>query len=148
MERTLRKLAWTIGIGLGAYAALALLIDAYVGLSQPELQSGAREGVLVTTDAEGRRHETRLAVVEDGDTLWIQSGHHFRGWYQRLALHPEVELIRSGERRAYTAVPVETPEARAHLVELLKAHAGTLRFHLIRAILLFAEIKPVRLDPR
>ncbi len=130
------------------YVTLALVLDGFVGFAQPELQPGLAEGVLHTFDERGRRYETRLAVVEDGDTLWVQSSHHFRGWYERLLRNPDVELDRGGERRIYTAVAVDTPEAEARIRELLRAHAGELRFHLIRTLLLFADIKPVRLDPR
>ena len=144
----MKLVAWTLAGVLAAYVVLALLFDAFVGYAQPELDPGTREGVLHSFDAHGRRFETRLAVIEDGDTLWVQSGHHFRGWYERILANPEVELERGGERRPYLAVPVDTPEGRAHMVELLKAHAGEVRFRIIRAILLFAEIKPVRLDPR
>ena len=57
-------------------------------------------------------------------------------------------MSRGGETRAYRAVPVETPEAKARVRELLEERAGTARFYVIRALLLFAEIRPVRLDPR
>ena len=144
----MKKIAWTIGGLVGAYVALALLLDAFVGFSQPVLDPGSAEGVLHTFDERGRRYETRLAVHEDGDTLWIQSGHHFRGWYERLLDNPEVELVRDGEVRAYRAVPVDTPEAEARVVQLLKQRAGGVRFRLVRILLLFADIKPVRLDPR
>jgi len=86
--------------------------------------------------------------VDDDGTLWIQSGHHFRGWYHRLLLDPEVELVRNGEVRAYRAVPVDTPEAEARVRVLLKQRTGPVRFYLIRTFLLFADMKPVRLDPR
>jgi hypothetical protein len=89
-----------------------------------------------------------MVVLDDGGALWVQSGHHFRGWYHRLRRNPEVELIRGGEVRLYRAVPVDTPEAQARVVELLKARAGAARFYLIRSLLLFADVKPVRLDPR
>jgi hypothetical protein len=144
----MKKLAWTVGALVGAFVVLALLFDAYLGVSQARLQPGPVEGVLVSTDAEGQRHETRLAVFDDGDTPWVQSGHWFRGWYWRVVENPEVELIREGETHAYTAVPLDTPEGRAQIVKLIKRRTGETRFWVIRAVLLFAEIKPVRLDPR
>jgi hypothetical protein len=143
-----RKLLWTLGLVVGSYVVLALAIDAYVGFAQPELEGEPGEGVLVTFDETGARHGTRLAVFDDGTHLWVQSGHHFRGWYERLLRNPEVELVRAGETRRYRAVPLDDPESRAHLVGVIKARTGELGFRLIRALLLFAEIKPVRLDPR
>lgn len=144
----MRKLLWTLGLLVGSYVVLALGIDAYVGFAQPELEGEPREGVLVTFDETGERHETRLAVFDGGAHLWVQSGHHFRGWYERLLRNPEVELVRGDETRRYHAVPLDDPESRAHLIGVIKARTGELGFRLIRALLLFAEIKPVRLDPR
>jgi hypothetical protein len=132
---------------LAALLGFALAIDLYVGLRQPEV--GGRECILRTTDAAGDVHETRLALIEEADgTLWVQSGHHFRGWYERVLRDPDVDLVVDGVARPYRAVPLDTPEARAHLVALLKARVGTVGFYAIRTLLLFAEIKPVRLDPR
>ena len=34
-----------------------------------------------------------MIVLQDGDVTWVQSGHHFRGWYHRLVRNPEVELV-------------------------------------------------------
>ena len=138
-----------VGLCVG-FVVLALLFDAWVGTSQPELQPGTAEGVLHTFAADGARHETRLAVVDDAEgNIWVQSGHHFRGWYHRLLENPEVEFSRGGETRPYTAVAIDTPESEALVRELFKQRAGGPgRFYIIRTILLFADIKPVRLDPR
>ena len=51
------------------------------------------EGVLRTIDEKGQVHETRMIVLQDGDVIWVQSGHHFRGWYHRLVRNSEVELV-------------------------------------------------------
>jgi len=144
MKRILRTLA----LAAAGLVAVALGIDAIVGIAQPAFEPGAAEGVLRTFDDDGKPHENRLVVVDDEGTLWIQSGHHFRGWYHRLLRHPDVELARDGEVRAYRAVPVDTPEAEARVESLLRRRNGAFRFHLIRALLLFADVKPVRLDPR
>ena len=141
-----RIATWALGLA-AAYLGLALALEAYTAVAQPVFQSPT-EGVLVTTDAHGGRHRSRLAVVEDDTGVWVQSGHYFRGWYERVLANPEVELERGGELRPYLAVPIDTPEAEAHVTELLKGRAGPLRYYVVRALLLFADIKPVRLDPR
>jgi hypothetical protein len=137
-----------LGIGAVAFVAIALALDAWVGASQPVLDPGSAEGVLYTLDADGGRLGTRLVVLDDGDVQWVQSGHHFRGWYRRVLENPAVELERDGKTAAYHAVPIDTPETEARIRELLIASAGAVRFALIRTVLLFADIKPVRLDPR
>ena len=142
------RIVRTFALLLVAVVVLALGVDAIVGIRQPVLQPGAAEGTLRTVDENGNVYEKRLAVVDDGGTLWIQSGHHFRGWYHRLVRNPEVELVRNGEMRAYHAVPLDTPETESRVMNLLKQRNGTFRFHLIRTLLLFADVKPVRLDPR
>lgn len=143
----MRKLAIRITIGLAGLAVLALLLDGVVGVFQPALEPGNAEAVLVTFGEDGQRYESRMIVIEDGETLWVQSGHHFRGWYHRLRRNPSVELDRGGERRPYRAVALETPEAKAHMREMLIERVGLARFYLIRGFLLFADVKPVRLDP-
>ena len=132
---------------VAGFLGLALVLEAYTAVSQPVFQR-AHEGVLVTFDEAGGRHQTRLAVVGDDAAIWVQSGHYFRGWYERALANPEVELERDGELRPYLAVPIDTPESEAHVIELLKGRAGPLRYYVIRTLLLFADIKPVRLDPR
>ena len=144
-----RRLRWILLCGLGLPLAL-LLGDLVIGSFQPRLDPDGRgEGVLYTVDADGREHATRLAVVDDAEGhLWVQSGHHFRGWYERVLAEPRVELLRAGERRAYTAVPIDTPQSEALVRGLLRERVGSVGFALIRTFLLFADIKPVRLDPR
>ncbi len=142
--RFLRSLA----LAVVGFVVLALLIDAFVGVFQPVVATEETEGVLRTFDEKGDVHESRLVVFDDDGTLWIHSGHYFRGWYHRLVDNPEVELLYRGELRSYRAVPVDTPETEAFIQNRIKRNSGELRFHLIRTILLFADMKPVRLDPR
>jgi len=145
----MKKLALWLGGGVLAFVAVALLFDGLVGLLQPEFEGDGRSLVLVTFDADGARHETRLAVEDDEQgRTWVQSGHHFRGWYERVLANPQVEVVRNGETRPYTAVPIDTPETEAHIRELFQRRGGPIRFAIIRALLLWADIKPVRLDPR
>jgi hypothetical protein len=144
MKRILRSVA----IVLGAFVVLALGLDAFFGVTQLALEPGRAEGVLRTFDDAGQPHESRMIVIDDGETTWVQSGHHFRGWYHRLRRNPDVELLRDGELLRYRAVPLDTPEAKAHMKELLIARTGTFGYYAIRTLLLFAEVKPVHLDPR
>jgi len=133
---------------IAGFVLLALLLDAFIGAFQPVVASEESEGVLRTIDENGEVYENRLAVIDDGGTLWLQSGHHFRGWYHRLVRNPEVELLYHGEVHAYLAVPLDTPDTEARIKNLLKQHVGAYRFYLIRTLLLFADMKPVRLDLR
>jgi len=128
----------------GVYVALGLALDAAIGYFQPQQETTA---VLRSFDPDGTPHETVLSLLDDGGTLWVESGHWFRGWYHRVRANPDVELIRGGEVKAYRAVPVDTPEALARVRELMGKGRGA-RYTLARAMLLFAPIKPVRLDPR
>jgi hypothetical protein len=98
------KLARALSIAVAGFVVFALVMDAVIGLRQPSFDQGPAEGILRTVDAEGEVQETRLAVIDDGDTVWVQSAHHFRGWYHRLVENPEVELERAGKVTAYRAV--------------------------------------------
>jgi len=135
----------TLAVLVG-YVGLALAFDAFIGVSQ--LALGGPEGVLRTVDEEGQVHETRMIVLQEGDVTWVQSGHHFRGWYHRLVRNPEVELIVGDEVRPYRAVPLEDPASKANMKRLIEERVGRVGAAVIRTILLFAEVKPVRLDPR
>jgi hypothetical protein len=143
-----KRIARIFAIVVVGFVAVALLLDGVGAMVQPVLESGDAEGVLRTFDADGTLHETRLVVIDDGGTLWVQSGHHFRGWYERLLVNREVELERGGEVRAYLAVPLDTPETERRIRQLLKDRVGVVQFYMIRTFLLFADMKPVRLDPR
>lgn len=128
------------------YVGLALAFDAFIGVSQIAL--GGPEGVLRTVDEKGAVHETRMIVLQDGDVTWVQSGHHFRGWYHRLVRNPDVELVVGDEVRRYLAVALDDPASKANMKRLIEERVGRVRAGVIRTILLFAEVKPVRLDPR
>ena len=137
------KLVRIAAIALGIYVVLGFAIDAAIGGFQPQSESTA---VLRTFDDEGA-HETVLSLLDDGGQLWVESGHWFRGWYYRALDNPEVELVRSDGVGAYTAVPVNTDEALEHVTRLMGKGQGA-GYWVGRVMLLFAPIKPVRLDPR
>jgi hypothetical protein len=142
----MKKVARITAAVLVGYVGLALAFDAFVGVSQIAL--GGPEGVLRTIDEKGQVHETRMIVLQDGDVTWVQSGHHFRGWYHRLVRNPEVELVVGDEVRPYRAVPLDDPASKANMKRLIEQRVGRVRAGVIRTILLFAAVKPVRLDPR
>ena len=138
------RIARIAAILFAVYVALGLALDATIGFFQPQQ---ANTAVLRTFDEKGRPHDTVLALHDDSGQLWVESGHWFRGWYHRVQSHPDVELTRGGETKPYRAVPVDTPEALARMEGLMGKGQGS-RYTLMRAMLLFAPIKPVRLDPR
>ena len=128
-------------IVLACYVGLGLLLDSAIGFFQPGTD------VLRSYDEDGA-HDTVLSVLEEGDQLWVHSGHHFRGWYYRIQKNPDVLLIRSGVSTSYRAVALQSDEDQAYLVGLMKRRAGAGGYWFGRFMLLFAEVKPVRLDPR
>ncbi len=127
-----------------AYLIIGLSLDAVIGYFQPQSEQTA---VLRTFDVQGRSHDTVLRLLDDQGQLWVESGHWFRGWYRRVQHDPRVQLIRGDQVDDYAAVPVDTAEAVA-LVTRLMGRGETPRYFASRAMLLFAPIKPVRLDPR
>lgn len=58
-----------------------------------------------------------------------------------------MELIRGGHVAAYRAFPVDTPDAVDTVTKLMGKGAGA-GYWVGRTMLLFAPIKPVRLDLR
>jgi hypothetical protein len=132
-----------LGIVFGFYVVLALLFDAAIGLLQPQPGGTA---VLRTFDANGRSQDTVLGLLHDNQQLWVESGHWFKGWYHRVQANPNVQLIVDGKAAPYRAVPTDDPAA-VDLVERLMGKGKGARYWVMRAMLLFAPIKPVRLDP-
>ncbi len=135
------KIVRRLAIVLVAYLGLALAFDGLVGFFQPG------NDVLRVFDAAGKPYDRVLSVIEDGDQLWVVSGHHFRGWYHQVVANPDVELIRSGVPKPYRAVVLDNDETRAHVIGVMKARSAA-GYYVSRAMLLFAQVKPVRLDPR
>ncbi len=131
-------------IVLGVYVGLGLLLDGAIGYFQP--QSGTT-AVLRTFDESGEPRDTVLGLLDDEGQLWVESGHWFRGWYHRAVANPEIELFREGRTTAYLAVPVDTPEAVDTVTRLMGKGDGA-GYWVGRTMLLWAPIKPLRLDPR
>jgi len=138
--KALRIALWILAI----YVVLGLSLDGAIGYFQPQMGSTA---VLRSFAADATPRDTVLALHEDEGALWVESGHWFRGWYHRVVRNPEVELIRGDQVGAYRAVPVDTPEAVERMTRLMGKGKGA-GYWVGRAMLLFAPIKPVRLDPR
>ena len=138
------KIVRIAAIVLGVYISVGLLLDAAIGVFQP--QSGAT-AVLRTFDESGQPTDTVLGLLDDDGQLWVESGHWFRGWYHRAVANPEVELVREGGTTAYRAVPVDTDQAVDTVTRLMGKGEGA-GYWVGRTMLLWAPIKPVRLDPR
>ncbi len=132
-----------IAIALGIYVMLGLSIDAAIGYFQPQAGNTA---VLRTFDAQGEAKDTVLGLRDDNGQLWVESGHWFRGWYYRVLDNPQVELVRGDDVVAYRAVAVNTPEAVELMTRLMGKGDGA-GYWIGRVVLMFAPIKPVRLDP-
>ena len=134
-----------VAIVVGVYLVIGLAFEAAIGHFQPE---GARTAALRTFDPDGQWHDRVLLLHEEDGRYWVESGHWFRAWYNRLLENPDVELIHpDGATGAYTAVPVQTREA----VDMLTRKMGKgqhFAYWIARTLSMYAPIKPVRLDPR
>ncbi len=130
-------------IAFGVYIVLGLLIDAAIGRFQPQ---GGNTAVLRTFADDGPK-DTVLGLLDDNGQLWVESGHWFRGWYHRAVANPDVELIRGESVAPYRAVPIDAPEAVDTVTRLMGKGQGA-GYWVGRTMLLYAPIKPVRLDPR
>ena len=138
------KVVRMFAILFGVYLLLGLSLDAAIGYFQPQRQGTV---VLRTFDPSGGSRDTVLGLRDDNGQLWVESGHWFRGWYKRVLANPDVELVRDGKALPYRAAPDDSPEAVERLKRLMGKGGGA-QYWVTRAILLWAPIKPVRLDPR
>ncbi len=131
-------------IVFGVYVVLGMSIDAAIGYFQPQNEATL---VLRTYGDDGDSKDTVLSSRDDNGQLWVESGHWFRGWYYRALENPNVEVIRGENVQPFRAVPVNTDEAVELMTKLMGKGQGA-GYWVGRAMLLFAPIKPVRLDPR
>jgi len=133
-----------LGIMLAVYIILSFSFDAAIGFFQPQRQGTV---VLRTFDASGGSKDTVLGLRDDHGQLWVESGHWFRGWYKRVLANPNVVLVRDGKALPYRAVPDDSPEAVERMTQLMGKGTGA-GYWVIRTMLLWAPIKPVKLDPK
>lgn len=126
---------------LGALVTLAVLVLAvqYVASESGEVVT------VVTTDAGGRRHETRIWIVDHGGAQWIRTGSADSQWMARIRVNPEIEITRNGETRRYLAVPM--PEAR-ETVNALMAEKYGWGDQVIGLLISRDAAQVMRLDPR
>ncbi len=134
-------------IVLGAYIVLGIIIDSAIGYFQPQSERTVVLRTWSVSDAGTQESkDTVLAIRNDNGQLWVESGHWFRGWYYRALEHPQVAIVNGEALTHYTAVPVNTPEAVELMTRLMGKGEGA-GYWVGRVMLLFAPIKPLRLDP-
>lgn len=90
------------------YVLLVVVFESLLGYFQPEAPGTL---VITTTDAAGERHDRVLSELESDGKVYVAVNHWPRAWYLRVLANPNVEVTRSGERQAYTAVRVAGAEA-------------------------------------
>ncbi len=69
---------------------------------------------LETLDERGAAFFTTLWVVDVHAEPWLRAGDPESAWLQRLQVHPEVFLIRNGERKPYVAEVAEFESERVN----------------------------------
>ena len=67
--------------------------------------SESGEVVVVTTQADGETHDSRLWVVDLEGDQWLRSGSDAALWYQRMLKEPQVQVTRDGATFSATVVP-------------------------------------------
>ena len=120
------------------YVGLVALLPGIVGYWQPDWEGGVR---ITTTDSAGNEGERALASYWFNDKLYVCSNYWLRGWYSQALENPEVEVLVDGERKAYTAVPVQG----ALHDQLLTKYTQTFIDDVVYG---FAPRNYLRLDPR
>ncbi len=134
--RALRR-ALTVIVGL-----VVILVGGIYALSE----SGEEVVTLRSTNAAGEQHSTRLWIVEDSGFAWLRVGQPGSRWHQDLLARPVVEVVRGDETQTYRAVPVETPEARQRINQLVAEKYG-LAETVISWMHDESTVVPIRLEP-
>lgn len=89
-------------------AVAALLLLAHFAL----IEVGREVAKLRTPRPGGSWQETRLWIVDDGDSAWLHSAG--AAWAKRFEGSPIVEVEREGTLRRYRATPVPGPHPAVH----------------------------------
>jgi hypothetical protein len=84
------------------------------------IEIGREVVVLRTQRPDGTWYESRLWIVDDGDTPWLHSGGP--KWRPRFDGDPVVEVVRDGRTFRYRAHPAPGPHPRVH--ELMREKYG------------------------
>lgn len=122
-------------------AMLAVILVSVLLLEQIAAESG--EVVVLTTQASGESHTTRLWIVEDQGEQYLRAGMPQSAWYQQLLANPNVSLQRGEVERAYIAVPELVSVPRIN--ELMREKYGWADAY-IGFLFGRAESVPIRLD--
>jgi hypothetical protein len=96
--------------------AAALLVLAHLAF----IEVGREVVTLRTPRPDGTWQETRLWIVDDGDSSWLHSAGS--DWLKRFEGDPVVEVERGGQTLRYRAHAVPGPHPRVH--QLLREKYG------------------------
>ena len=135
-----------LAIALAAYLGIIIAFESLVGfMGRRQAENGVGPGedwiVLTTSDRDGSTKDTVVAGWESDGKLYVAANHWPRAWYERALAIPDLEVTRSGERKAVRAVPIEGDERD----RLTREYALPLA---IRVLTGFPPRAFLRLDPR
>lgn len=129
-------LEYLFWLALG-YVLLVSLIEVVVWRFQPPMEGSL---TLVVNPDEESQIERRLDSFEYEGTLYVASNHWFRSWYKAVLANPNVEVVRNGSTRRYSADAVPSDEH-----EILSSNYKMV--FVLRLLCGFAPSKFIRLTP-
>jgi len=133
--RTVRRI---VGVAI-------LVVVIAVGLQLVASESG--EVVILRTADAGETQETRVWIVDDQGVSWLRAGQSASGWYQRILVDPDIEVVRGDKPFAYRAFPVEGGPKVSHVNALMARKYGWADGY-IGAMFDRSDAVAIRLDPR
>ncbi len=86
------------------FIILAMVVIAW-WLGQMIASESGEVVVLYTQDKSDEQYSTRLWVVDHEGNAWLRAGSEQAGWYQRLLVLPEIEVLRGSDRRSVVTTP-------------------------------------------
>ena len=125
--------------------SIALLV--FVAIAVATYWAGEQIEVvrLLTFDASGTPHETKVWVVDHDGAPWVRVANPERFWYQRIARNPHAVLSRGGVEQDVIARPQDSDETRAIIDRRFRERYGIVDWWY--GVLLRRHPIPVRLDP-
>jgi hypothetical protein len=101
--------------------------------------------VLRTFDGAGAPHDTKVWVIDVGDTPWVRVANPDRAWYRRLLAEPRVELWRGGRSELRLARPSHDSTVGRAVDEAFAEKYGPVDAWY--GVLLRRDPVPIRLEP-
>lgn len=129
---------------MGTAGAAALVLWSVVTLIAAE---SGEVIVIRTLGSDGVPSETRIWIVEEAGAIWVEAATPERDFLRDIIQNDQIEIVRGGQVRAYTALVSSEPGSHDFIRGLMKEKYGLADWW-IGLFFETARSVAIRLEPR